>query len=372
GATQRDESTWGAPTAEPPGLEHPPAVAAQPTWGAPAPSVPPSEPPGQEHPPRSWAAPPPSAHPSTPTWGGPTTDWGEPLSAPSPTAEPPGYEDPTELRQVLGGVRAHREPHADDYSSAGGATWGSRVGAGEPSGVPLQIQEKARVVRAVFKRRGGLDGYAPTHATPENGLSWGMFGFNQRTGTLGAVLGAASRRDQEWYADSPIFDQVFGVEEAAELRRFAARETPEARMAPVAQKPLTDPAWTERFQKAGRLHRPAPEGLGIEPARDPFKLAQNEIAVTVFLEGVLPNAAALGFNTDRALAMLLDRAVDVGPAEAARWFGVAMASAPAGASLRDRLVQAASTAPTDGWGERLRSLAVDSADLYDTLFRLDA
>jgi hypothetical protein len=245
------------------------------------------------------------------------------------------------------------------------------MGVGEPSGVRLELQEKARVVRAVFKRRGGLDGYARVATTPETGLSWGMFGFNQRTGTLGEVISAANRRDQEWYADSPLFDQIFGVQDAAELRRFATRETPELRMTPVGQAPLTDPAWLQRFQKAGGLHKLPPEGLGIEPARDPFKLAQNEIAVTVFLEGILPSAATLGFNTDRSLAMLLDRAVDVGPAEAARWFGEAMAAAPAGATLREKLVHAASTAPTEGWGERLRTLAADSTDLYDTIFRLD-
>jgi hypothetical protein len=122
--------------------------------------------------------------------------------------------------------------------------------------------------------------------------------FTQRYGSLGEVLLACARRDPAEFA------RTFG-DAAEELTRVTTARTEEERLAPVAGALLWEEPWLSRFASAGAI-----------PA---FQAAQREVADTYFLVPNLPLAGWLGFSTDRALAMIFDRAVHMGRAMGLRW-----------------------------------------------------
>jgi hypothetical protein len=69
-------------------------------------------------------------------------------------------------------------------------------------------------------------------------------------------------------------------------------------MQPVGGQPLSSAEWQRRFAQAAALPT--------------YHAAQNEVAIEGLVDPNLGFAAALGFTTDRALAMLVDRCVDAG------------------------------------------------------------
>jgi hypothetical protein len=179
--------------------------------------------------------------------------------------------------------------------------------------VPLTIPEKFKIVSLVARGEGGAgrDGYAavnadgeyndPSHAFYHRrhvGLSWGIVQFTQLGGALGRVLEACQRRDPTQFA------QTFGPD-AAELLRVTGADEEGDRLQPVGASFLWEGDWPDRFRRAGQV-----------PA---FQAAQNEVAIEGYLDPNLPFAAALGWDTDRALALLYDRAVAMGNAGAQSW-----------------------------------------------------
>ena len=79
----------------------------------------------------------------------------------------------------------------------------------------------------------------------------------------------------------------------------------EARLAPVGGAALWDAPWLERFRQAGAI--------------TVFQEAQREMADRIFFMPNLKIATGLGLNTPRALAMLYDRSVQMGPGGGASW-----------------------------------------------------
>ena len=291
-----------APSRPPMAVSRPPM--AKPRLGG-ATSV--AEPAGSEHPPARATA--------RPRLGGAAT-----------VAEPLGAEDAVDLRRRgrrgarYGQVMPAEAPSAapadaldgadDEYDDEVGAE-GVLSAAGSdpflsdsPGTTPLTIAEKYRLILPVSRLVSGAQGYAavnadgefndPTHAAYQrthHGLEWGFVLASQRSGALGRVLEACQRRDPT------RFRETFGPA-SAELLGVTSAATPDERLRPVEGALLWQEPWVSRFRAAGEVSA--------------FRAAQNEVAIEGSLDPHLPLARAIGFTSDRALAMLFDRCVQMG------------------------------------------------------------
>jgi hypothetical protein len=139
------------------------------------------------------------------------------------------------------------------------------------------------------------------------GLSYGLVQFTQDSGSLGRLLTAMRDRD------AAQFRTVFGSD-ADELIRVTNLAGPSSsqvpggrsvRVQPIGGTDLWLAPWRARFEKAA-LHVP-------------FQAAQNQLAAELYLQPMLPFARWLGLDTQRALAIVFDRAVQMGVAGARRW-----------------------------------------------------
>jgi hypothetical protein len=184
----------------------------------------------------------------------------------------------------------------------------------EPSAL-LTIEAKRRIIEQVSRDVQGKPLYNAVNLNTEfsalkndAGLAYGIAQFDQDSGQLGRLLSMMNERDPG------AFGQIFGPQ-AGELLRVtnapgpSSQEAPGVpcpRMQPVAGAILQkDPGWLDRFNQAA--------------AHPPFIAAQNELAASLYLDPMLAFAAWLGLNTDRALAILLDRAIRRGIGDAQRW-----------------------------------------------------
>jgi hypothetical protein len=139
------------------------------------------------------------------------------------------------------------------------------------------------------------------------GLSFGVGPFNQERGDLGRLLDVMRQRDPA------KFTEVFGREADALLQITNATGGSSAgpadgrspRLQKVAGSDLWEEPWLTRFREAG-CHKP-------------FQSVQNQVAATLFLDPMLRFAQWMGLNTERALAILVDRAADLGIAPAQEW-----------------------------------------------------
>jgi hypothetical protein len=245
--------------------------------------------------------------------------------------EPPGAEDPHELRGRsprygdASGTAVASPTHAtaaapvlaagkdDHFEDALGPDAEGELSSSSPSlaAGTLTIPAKFRLVQQVAPFESGAEGYSAidadgefndaTHSAYQRthlGLSWGLVQFNQRGGGLGRVLVACERR-------APVlFRETFG-KERDRLIHVSTAATEEERIQPVGGTPLWHEPWIARFRHAGRVPQ--------------FQAAQNEVAIEAYLDPNLSFAAALGLDSDRALAMLYDRCVHMGNAAARRF-----------------------------------------------------
>jgi hypothetical protein len=186
----------------------------------------------------------------------------------------------------------------------------------------LTPQDQVRILRLIAREfESGPDGYSAINADGEFkglfpnhpaigrwhvGLSWGFVQFTQDSGALGQVLSAMHQRDaaafRRTFGDGS--DQLLSVTNAPGP---TSRQRPPrgARVQPVGGQDLWDEPWLARFRAAG--------------AHPPFQAAQNEVAARIYIEPIRSFARALGLDSQRALAMVVDRAVQQGPAGARRW-----------------------------------------------------
>ncbi len=181
---------------------------------------------------------------------------------------------------------------------------------GEAISIASNPTERLHIIEVVAALESGDDGYAavnpdgeygdpdsPQYNRVHVGLSWGFVQFAQRYGALGEALQACRRRDER--KGSHFFDDVFGAGNAEELLQVTNAAAEEQRLAPVGGALLWEPDWVERFRQAGRITI--------------FQEAQREVADQLFLLPNLQLAGWLGLYTSRALAMLFDRCVHMGP-----------------------------------------------------------
>jgi hypothetical protein len=207
----------------------------------------------------------------------------------------------------------------------------------------LTIDEKRTVIERIAGGESGSERYGainsdgefkgrfgPTHSAYQHhhiGLSYGIIQFTQESGNLGQLL--TMMRDR----DADAFGRIFGSD-ADELIRVTTAAGPpssesldgrSARTQPVGGADLWEEPWIARFRAAGR-----------EPA---FQAAQNELAATAFVDPMLEFAGNLGLDTDRALTMAVDRAVQMGVTGARHWI-VAAAGPISTPALRQQALTA--------------------------------
>jgi hypothetical protein len=244
----------------------------------------------------------------------------EESSFPADAAEPAQLEDDDDELAAT-----YEEPYdTEDYGLAVPYTNGNGAAPEmtEPEVVATALDIPAKV--ALMQKLGRLfessGGYAGINADTEFrsrtlpqagrwhvGLSYGFVQFTQDSGALGRLLQMMRQRD------GAEFRRIFGAD-ADELVRVTSlpgpgsRNSPggrSARVQPVAGHDLWEEPWLSRFRAAG--------------AHPPFQAAQNELAVRMFLDPMLGLAEAFGLDTERGVAMLTDRAIQMGLGGAKRW-----------------------------------------------------
>jgi hypothetical protein len=124
--------------------------------------------------------------------------------------------------------------------------------------------------------------------------------------------------------DGAAFERIFGRDDAAALvavtnagegpRAWEAADGLSARLRPVGNAVLWQEPWLTRFRTAG--------------AHPPFQGAQNELAARLFVSPVMGFATQLGLDSEQALTLLVDRAVQMGPASAMAWVLEAVSPVP--------------------------------------------
>ncbi len=236
--------------------------------------------------------------------------FGPPPDDTGPTGEPPEEAAPMAGPQWVGSAGYADE--GDDFPSwdvtglafesleAPSASEQQPEASAEPPAAPreLAIDDRLRIIASIGRHVSGDDGYRATRFSPEMGLVHGIVGFDQASGNLGRLLVMMRRRDPN------TFSSTFGASSDA-LVQVTTSQDREARLGPVDGVSLGDERWQRTFRDAGR-----------HPA---FQAAQNELASNLFIDPMLPLAGWLGLNTERALAILADRAADQGVAAAQQW-----------------------------------------------------
>jgi hypothetical protein len=231
---------------------------------------------------------------------------------------------------------------------------------------PLTISAKLDILDHVAHFESSSDGYAAINADGEFlgrfgqnhpaynryhiGLSYGRYQFTQDSGSLGHLLNRMRNRDVDG------FNRIFGSS-ADTLIRLTNAPGPEsantadgrsARCQPLDGADLWEEPWLARFRQAAAV--------------DAFQAAQNETAAAEYIEPMLQFAGWLGLNTDRALAIAIDRAVQMGTGGARHWIIGAVGPIRTSAIRQQALAalgyadlrsfqQATSGLPADGqWG----------------------
>jgi hypothetical protein len=194
-------------------------------------------------------------------------------------------------------------PKEPDYSETCRRNDPEQPAAPEPTAT-LDHAAMYKIIRAVARGHSGDAAYAAIStdadaqpgapaASPARrfGLCFGLLLFSQESGHLGSVLQLMQQRD------AAAFSAAFGPQAAA-LLATADAATADARLQPVEGAPLWTEPWLTRFRTAA--------------ANPVFQAAQNEEAIEHLFRPMLNAAFALGLNSDRCLAMALDRMVTRG------------------------------------------------------------
>jgi hypothetical protein len=237
-----------------------------------------------------------------------------------------GYE---EYGHETGQHDSHEASYETDYDGDEMALPFQSLDAPPPAAAarqPLTIDVKKRIIERIAKFESGRDGYSainpdgeyegrfgtghPAYHRYHVGLSYGLIQFTQDSGLLGRLLVMMRQRDGQ------AFSQMFGgdpntVQQLIDVTTASgspSRKSPNgrsARVQPVGGADLWREPWLSRFRQAGQ--------------HVPFQAAQNQLAAEAFLDPMLRFAGWLGLDTERALAMVVDRAIQMGRGGAASW-----------------------------------------------------
>jgi len=178
--------------------------------------------------------------------------------------------------------------------------------------------ESGKDLYAAINADGEFEGKFPNHPATGKyhiGLSYGIIQFTQDSGSLGRLLTMMRDRDDK------KFRQVFGADADELIRVTTAEGKPSkdvpsgrsVRVQPVKGADIWKEPWLSRFRDAAR-----PDLFG-KGNKQLFNGAQNELAALMYLDPMLRFASWLGLITDRALAMVFDRSVQMGSGGGKRW-----------------------------------------------------
>ncbi len=170
-------------------------------------------------------------------------------------------------------------------------------------------REESRGDYAAINADGEFEGKFPGHpatGTYHIGLSFGVIQFAQDS-SLGELLTAMRARDAKAFGD------IFGDHADALIQVTTATGPPSkdspggrsARVQPVAGVDLWKEPWLSRFKRAGQYQ--------------PFQEVQDQLAVSRYLDPMVPFATWLGLDSERALTLVVDRSVQMGVEGAKRW-----------------------------------------------------
>ncbi|HYE41373.1 MAG TPA: hypothetical protein VEB23_15655, partial [Ramlibacter sp.] len=195
--------------------------------------------------------------------------------------------------------------------------------AAEPARVPFDIAACKAILARIMPFESGSDGFArvvddgefsgrfgtahPAYQRFHLGLTFGGFPFVQEHGTLGQLLVLMRERDRATFDNLfPEAATLVSVTTAADGPR--AWQSPDGysqRLRPVGGKRLWEEPWLSRFRRAGR--------------HPPFQGAQNELAASLYVQPVVGVCRQIGLDSEQGLAMVIDRAVQMGADGALAW-----------------------------------------------------
>lgn len=250
-------------------------------------------------------------------------------AAPAATA---GYSSTAAYAPAAGGSPHGGYPNGNGHGPAGAHPsayafdeYGYAHGAGayvRSLGEELTIDARLAIVDRLARFESGSDRYAAINPDGEFkglfrnhsaagrwhvGLSYGIVQFTQDSGALGQLLTMMRDRDPDEFARcfGPSADELIRVTTAPGPSSADLPDGRSARVQPVDGADLWEEPWVSRFRAAA--------------AHVPFQAAQNELASRNYIEPMLRFAGWLSLNTDRALTMVVDRAVHMGVGGGRRW-----------------------------------------------------
>lgn len=225
--------------------------------------------------------------------------------------------------------RSQSDDFEEDYGSAysyGNVAHAADTGEdGTSIAAERRIKARKKIVEAVGKFESGATGnpYKAINADTEYssltwhaaykkyhiGLSYGIVQFTQDGGSLGTLLGMMRSRDKSLFdttfGGSKVADELISVTTATGASSKDTTTGRSARVQPVDGKDIWVSPWKERFEAAGDITA--------------FQAAQNELANSEYLDPILDFCRFLDFDTDRAIAMVYDRSVNMGVGGGKKW-----------------------------------------------------
>jgi hypothetical protein len=214
-------------------------------------------------------------------------------------------------------IEASAQGYGDSYAD------GYAAGAPEPTRVPLDIAACKAILARIMPFESGKEGFArviddgefagrfgtahPAYQRFHLGLTFGGFPFVQEHGTLGQLLVLMRERDRATF-DSlfPEADALIAVTTAADgPRAWQSADGFSQRLRPVGGQRLWQEPWLGRFRRAGQ--------------HPPFQAAQNELAASLYVRPVTGVCRQIGLDSEQGLAMVVDRAVQMGADGALAW-----------------------------------------------------
>jgi hypothetical protein len=198
---------------------------------------------------------------------------------------------------------------------------GTKAAVATAPGHALDLDAKRKIIRRIALGESGGESYwainddgefkgkfagHPAKGKYHIGLSFGLIQFTQDS-SLGELLVGMQKRDPKAFRDTfgDQSDELIRVTTAAGPPSRETSSGRSARVQPVGGADLWEQPWVSRFIKAG--HYP------------PFQEVQEQLAISRYLDPVLQFATWLGLDTERALAMVVDRSVQMGLEGAKRW-----------------------------------------------------
>ncbi len=193
-----------------------------------------------------------------------------------------------------------------------------------------RIHARKKIVEAIakFESGGSANPYKAINADQEFaawkwhpafgkyhiGLSYGIVQFTQDGGSLGKLLEMMRGRDKavfdKTFGGAKLADELVKVTTASGSMSKDVKGGRSARVQPVDGADVWLSPWRQRFEAAAD--------------HVPFQAAQNELANSEYLAPILQFCSWFGLDTDRAVAMVYDRAVQMGVGGGKKWVASAV------------------------------------------------